>query len=107
MAIQYTTVDWAKGSNIYEVNIRQYTPEGSFLAFAKHLPRLKKMGVEIKLQDNKDAFKEIRIGSQVYKRYSQLALETLRKELPNMDMEKVWQKNRPKIKSAKVKATVA
>ena len=47
MAIQYTTVDWAKGSNIYEVNIRQYSPEGSFLAFAKHLPRLKKMGVEI------------------------------------------------------------
>ncbi len=47
MAIKYTTVDWAKGSNIYEVNIRQYTKEGSFLAFAKHLPRLKKMGVEI------------------------------------------------------------
>jgi len=31
--------------NIYEVNIRQYTPEGTFNAFAKHMPRLKKMGV--------------------------------------------------------------
>jgi len=34
-------------SNIYEVNLRQYTPEGSFSVFAKHLPRLKEMGVEI------------------------------------------------------------
>ncbi len=37
---------WAKGTNVYEVNIRQYTPEGNFNAFAKHLPRLKNMGVE-------------------------------------------------------------
>jgi alpha-amylase len=34
-------------SNIYEVNIRQYTNEGTFNAFVKHLPRLKDMGVEI------------------------------------------------------------
>jgi hypothetical protein len=40
-------VDWARGANIYEVNIRQYTPEGSFAAFGKHLPRLSAMGVEI------------------------------------------------------------
>ncbi|MDB5209708.1 MAG: 1,4-alpha-glucan branching protein [Sediminibacterium sp.] len=43
----FSTVDWAKGSNIYEVNIRQYTNEGTFSAFGKHLPRLKEMGVEI------------------------------------------------------------
>ena len=47
MGKQFSTVDWAKGSNIYEVNIRQYTPEGSFAAFAKHLPRLQQMGVQI------------------------------------------------------------
>ena len=34
-------------SNIYEVNVRQYTPEGTFKAFAKSLPRLKEMGVDI------------------------------------------------------------
>jgi len=34
-------------SNIYEVNVRQYTPEGTFQAFENHLPRLKKMGVDI------------------------------------------------------------
>ena len=39
--------EWAKNANIYEVNIRQYTPEGTFDAFRKHLPRLKNMGVDI------------------------------------------------------------
>jgi glycosidase len=40
-------VDWARGANVYEVNIRQYTPEGSFASFGQHLPRLRDMGVEI------------------------------------------------------------
>lgn len=40
-------VEWAKNAVIYEVNIRQYTPEGNFKAFAAHLPRLKAMGVDI------------------------------------------------------------
>src|SRR5690606_28507590 len=40
------TVAWAATTNIYEVNVRQYTPEGTFNAFAKELPRLKEMGVE-------------------------------------------------------------
>lgn len=38
---------WAQSSNIYEVNVRQFTPEGTFNAFATHLPRLKNMGVDI------------------------------------------------------------
>ncbi|MCW9707158.1 alpha-amylase family glycosyl hydrolase [Fodinibius salsisoli] len=38
---------WSKSANIYEVNIRQYTPEGTFNAFRKELPRLKEMGVDI------------------------------------------------------------
>src|SRR6266513_569156 len=37
---------WIMQGNIYEVNIRQYTPEGTFNAFAKHLDRLKEMGVQ-------------------------------------------------------------
>jgi glycosidase len=47
MAVHFKTVDWAVNTNIYEVNIRQYTPEGTFNAFIKHLPRLKDMGVEV------------------------------------------------------------
>ncbi len=38
---------WSKDMNMYEVNIRQFTPEGTFSAFEKHIPRLKKMGVDI------------------------------------------------------------
>ncbi|MBI2282485.1 MAG: DUF3459 domain-containing protein [Bacteroidetes bacterium] len=37
---------WIMQGNIYEVNIRQYTPEGTFAAFAKHLDRLQQMGVQ-------------------------------------------------------------
>lgn len=37
---------WIMQGNIYEVNVRQYTPEGTFKAFAGHLQRLKDMGVQ-------------------------------------------------------------
>jgi len=39
--------DWSKSAVIYEVNIRQYTPAGTFAAFTKALPRLKDLGVDI------------------------------------------------------------
>ena len=39
--------DWSRSATIYEVNIRQYTPEGTFKAFEAHLPRLRKMGVDV------------------------------------------------------------
>lgn len=39
--------DWAKDATIYEVNVRQYTKEGTFKAFEQHLDRLKKMGVSV------------------------------------------------------------
>ena len=38
---------WSKDAVIYEVNIRQHTPEGTFNAFAKDVPRLKRMGIDI------------------------------------------------------------
>ncbi|MEX6687836.1 alpha-amylase family glycosyl hydrolase [Danxiaibacter flavus] len=47
MSIKFETIDWAYGSNIYEVNTRQYTAEGTFSAFQQHLPRLRDMGIEI------------------------------------------------------------
>lgn len=37
---------WIMQGNIYEVNTRQYTPEGTFKAFEPHLQRLKDMGVQ-------------------------------------------------------------
>jgi alpha-amylase len=47
MEREFSTVGWANATNIYEVNVRQYTVEGSFAAFAKELPRLRDMGIEI------------------------------------------------------------
>ncbi|MEY3846702.1 MAG: hypothetical protein RJA66_969, partial [Actinomycetota bacterium] len=38
---------WAANATIYEVNVRQYTKEGTFKAFQTHLPRLKALGVKI------------------------------------------------------------
>lgn len=38
--------DWILQGNIYEVNVRQYTEEGTLNAFAKHIDRLKEMGVQ-------------------------------------------------------------
>lgn len=35
------------GASIYEVNIRQHTPEGTFNALAADLPRLKELGVKV------------------------------------------------------------
>ncbi len=43
----FPALDWIHHTNIYEVNLRQYTPDGSFKAFSKELPRLKDMGVEV------------------------------------------------------------
>ena len=45
--VQLKHPEWSKNASIYEVNIRQYTPEGTFKAFEEHLPRLKELGVDI------------------------------------------------------------
>ncbi|HEV8081139.1 MAG TPA: alpha-amylase family glycosyl hydrolase [Chitinophagaceae bacterium] len=45
--MEFDHPSWSNNTNIYEVNVRQYTPEGTFQAFEKHLPRLKDMGIEI------------------------------------------------------------
>ena len=39
--------EWSKDAVIYEVNIRQYTPEGTLKAFEQHLPALDSLGVDI------------------------------------------------------------
>ena len=43
----FNTVAWAHRANIYEVNVRQYTKEGTLVSFAAHLPRLADMGVTV------------------------------------------------------------
>lgn len=38
---------WSRDAAIYEINVRQYTPEGTFTALQRHLPRLDSLGVDI------------------------------------------------------------
>lgn len=47
MAERFATAEWALTANIYEVNLRQYTGEGTFKAFEEELPRLQDMGVDV------------------------------------------------------------
>ena len=44
---QTKTPDWAYNKTIYEVNLRQFSEEGNFEGFRKHLSRLKELGVGI------------------------------------------------------------
>ena len=45
--IAAVTSELAENAIIYEANIRQYSPEGTFNAFAKDIPKLKKLGVKV------------------------------------------------------------
>lgn len=47
MLVQVKHPEWSKNLSIYEVNIRQFTPEGTFSALQAHLPRLKALGADI------------------------------------------------------------
>ncbi|MBU6213308.1 MAG: alpha-glucosidase C-terminal domain-containing protein [Actinomycetales bacterium] len=46
----YVTIEhpeWSKNATIYQINTRQFTPEGTFMAAMSHLPRVKDLGVDI------------------------------------------------------------
>ncbi len=47
LAVEPNIPDWTKNAVIYEVNLRHFTPEGTFAAFEEHIPRLAEMGVDI------------------------------------------------------------
>lgn len=45
--VEIITPEWVKNATIYELNIRQFSKEGTFQAVKKQLSRLKKMGIDI------------------------------------------------------------
>lgn len=55
------------------------------LAIVKHL----------KLQEDPEYFKEFILGSSHFKRYSPKALDKIKKELPNLDINEIWNKYKP------------
>lgn len=51
---------------------------------------------DLEVQENQEFFKEFRIGSQRYKRYSQKALQFLSERVPNLDIAEIWNRRRPR-----------
>jgi len=45
--VEITTPEWVKNATLYELNIRQFSEEGTFAAVERELPRLKKLGIDI------------------------------------------------------------
>jgi len=45
--VQIEHPEWSRNAAIYELNTRQFTPEGTFAAAEQQLPRLKALGVDI------------------------------------------------------------
>lgn len=45
--VRITHPEWTKNAVLYQINTRQFTPEGTFHAAEAHLPRLKDLGVDI------------------------------------------------------------
>ena len=39
--------EWSKNATIYQINTRQFTPEGTFRTAENHLPRLRNLGADI------------------------------------------------------------
>ena len=39
--------EWVKNATIYEVNLRQHTPQGTINAFVQDMDRIKNLGVDI------------------------------------------------------------
>ena len=45
--VEVQNADWTRDAVLYQLNTRQFTPEGTFKAAQKQLPRLAAMGVDI------------------------------------------------------------
>ncbi|HEY8877146.1 MAG TPA: alpha-amylase family glycosyl hydrolase [Roseateles sp.] len=45
--VQFQHPAWARNATLYQINTRQFTPEGTFNAAEAQLPRLKNLGVDI------------------------------------------------------------
>lgn len=45
--VQFQHADWTRNASIYQINTRQFTPQGTFRAATAQLPRLKELGVDI------------------------------------------------------------
>ncbi len=79
--------------DFYSMGLQQLAPKVKLTG-----PKTLAVIWKLKLQDDEKCFKEIRIGKQRHKRYSQNALQKILEKLPGLNMEDVWEsyKSRPK-----------
>lgn len=63
-------------------------------------PRALAVILRLRIQEDPEFFKIIKIGRTVHKRYSKNALTRIRGELPNLDLDAVWREHRPASKRA-------
>ena len=81
------------------VAVRRVNELGFYsMGLNQHAPKVKLTGPKtlaviwkLKLQADEECFKEIRIGKQRYKRYSQEALKKILEKLPSLNMDDVWE----------------
>jgi hypothetical protein len=59
-------------------------------------PKAGALVAHLRIQDDEKYYKEIRIGTQGFKRYSAQAVTHLREVLPTVDMDDVWKEHRPR-----------
>ena len=45
--VQLQNPEWSRDAVLYQINTRQFTPEGTFKAAQEQLPRLKELGVDV------------------------------------------------------------
>lgn len=59
-------------------------------------PKTTAMVRELRLQGDAECFKEIVIGKSTFKRYSQKAIQRIKEAIPNLSIDDVWKKHRPR-----------
>lgn len=60
------------------------------------VPKLLAIIKYLKIQEDKEYFKEFNIGKTKFKMYSPKALDLLKKELPKLNIQEIWEKNKPR-----------
>jgi len=53
----------------------------------------------LEIKDDVECFSQFRIGTQDFKRYSQIALDRIKKALPDSDLAEIWDRYKPKGKA--------
>jgi len=77
---------------VNELSFYSLTPTALANKINMTIPKTNTIVRHLKLQDDPEYFKEIILGSAHFKRYSPKALDKIKKELPNLDINEIWDK---------------